>query len=86
MEKMRSCPFCNGKASIGISDDEGNVRHKDYELDPYSGLCFYIKHDNKENELCPIAHPEGEITGSFFYDDRKEAIDAWNGGNIEWKK
>lgn len=78
MKNLRPCPFCGGDATVGISDDEGNIRGGDYELDPWSGLCFYIQHDNQSNDQCPVAHHDGEILGSLFYDSREEAIEAWN--------
>ncbi|AAU85075.1 Lar-like restriction alleviation protein [Bacillus phage BCASJ1c] len=77
---LKPCPFCGGKASVSVSDDEGNQRNEEYENDPWSGLSYQIKHDNRSNIDCPIAgHAEdGGIVGTYLYDSRKDLIAAWN--------
>lgn len=79
-EALKPCPFCGGSAGIAISDDEGNHRDEEYELDPWSGLSFRIQHSSDENPDCPIANfPEdGAVIGTFLYDTRAEAAEAWN--------
>lgn len=78
--KLKPCPFCGGKATIIVSDSEGNDRNAVYENDPWSGLSFKIKHDHENNKGCPIANYEedGGSMGVYLYDDREEAITAWN--------
>ena len=78
---MRSCPFCGGKASLYVCDDEGNVHNEEYANDPWSGLAYKIKHtvDDDKTGNCPIATDAGEGVGMWYYDTADEAIDAWNG-------
>lgn len=77
---LKPCPFCGGKASISVSDDEGNKRDEEYENDPWSGLSFKIKHGHESNKDCPIANFEedGGNVGVYLYDSRNEVIEAWN--------
>ena len=77
-EKLKPCPFCNKNIEIGVSDDEGNIRTEAYELDPWSGLSFHLKHELSKDTECPIATHEDEMLGAFLYDDRNSAIKAWN--------
>ena len=87
LEKIRKieqdfipCPFCKQKPTIVFSDDECNWKDQDseeYLNDPWSGLCFMIKH-NSDN--CPICPPETE-NGSTFeicYDSPEDAVKDWN--------
>jgi hypothetical protein len=77
---LKPCQFCGGKASISVSDDEGNQRDEEYEKDPWSGLSFKIQHGHESNKNCPIANFEedGGTVGVYLYDSREEAIEAWN--------
>ena len=79
-KELKPCPFCGGKASISVSDDEGNHRSDEYENDPWSGLSFKIQHIHENNENCPIANfgCDGGHVGIYLYDSREEAIEAWN--------
>lgn len=80
MGNLKPCPFCGVVPVIGISDDEGNFRDHDpeYEQDPWSGLSFYIKHDHRDNDKCPIASHMGEVVGTILYDSREELANRWN--------
>lgn len=78
--ELLPCPFCGGKVSLLICDDEGNVHDEEYEKDPWSGLSYKLEHttnDDSSNE-CPIATDEGEGLGGWSYDTREEAVEAWN--------
>lgn len=77
---LKRCPFCNGEATILVSDDEGNDRNEEYENDPWSGLAFKIGHIHENNKGCPIAKyaEDGGSMGVYLYDSREEAIEAWN--------
>lgn len=80
VEELKACPFCGGEAKVAVSDDEGNNRDDEYENDPWSGLSFRISHAHEENENCPIAQYkiDGATVGVYLYDNRSEAIEAWN--------
>ena len=78
MEKLKTCPFCNGEAFIQVCDDEGNFRDEEYEADPWSGVSYQIVHDTYENEECPIASHNDGIVGSFLYGSRESLIKKWN--------
>lgn len=80
MEKLKPCPFCGGKVKLFISDDEGNLRNKEYEVDAWSGLSYQLSHHIGTNPDCPIAsHDEdGGIIGIWLYESKEEAIKAWN--------
>lgn len=56
------CPFCGEEFQIIIEDDEGNIHNEPgYEKDPWSGLCYTIKHPDYYNK-CPLT--------DLYYDDR----------------
>jgi hypothetical protein len=77
---LKPCPFCGVTPEIGISDNEGNLKDWDseYENDPWSGLTFYIRHDHRDDENCPIASHMDEIVGTKLYDSREELAARWN--------
>ena len=80
MNKLKSCPFCGGKAKLLICDSEGNIHSKGYEQDPWSGLGYRIAHVHEENKGCPIAKfkEDNAEMGVYIYDSKEEAILAWN--------
>ena len=78
LDKLKPCPFCGEKVSLGISDDEGNKRDEEYEREPWSGLSFTLIHEYKNDIECPIATHEDMIVGSLLYNDKEEAIRVWN--------
>lgn len=78
MDELKPCPFCGNSISLGISDDEGNMRDEAYESDPWSGLSFTLIHEYQDNTQCPIATHSEEILGCRLYESRKEATQAWN--------
>lgn len=75
---MIKCPFCKGEIEVCIADDEGNIRDDSYLEDPYSGVSYFPKHEEKDG--CPIATHEGEILGVFLYDTREELVEKFRGG------
>ena len=79
--KLKTCPFCGGKAIIQIRDDEGNLHNEEgYEQNPWSGLTYSIAHYDVDNEDCPISTysiDEGQL-GRFLYRTKVDAIEAWN--------
>ena len=55
MNDLKPCPFCGGKVSLVLCDDEGNLHDEAYREHPYSGLGFMLHHAHEENPECPIA-------------------------------
>lgn len=55
MAELKPCPFCGGKVSLVLCDDEGNLHDEAYREHPYSGLGFMLHHAHEENPECPIA-------------------------------
>lgn len=81
MDELKACPFCGGKFSIEVCDDEGNIHEEaGYEQNPWSGLGYKITHSHEENEKCPIAKysEDGAEMGIWIYDTMEEAIEAIN--------
>lgn len=78
MKKLNPCPFCGEDVSLGISDDEGNMRNEEYESDPWSGITYTLIHEYQDGVGCPIATHPDEILGSRLYESREEATQAWN--------
>ena len=79
--KLKPCPFCGGKVSLVLCDDEGNLHDEAYIEHPYSGLGFMLHHAHEENPECPIASYEcdGGILGRvYIYDTEEQAAEAWN--------
>jgi len=76
--ELQPCPFCGGQIELLACDDEGNIHDEAYMDDPWSGLCFALKHEYKDRKECPIATHKGEILGIVLYDSAEEAIEAWN--------
>ena len=74
-EELKPCPFCGGKVSVVILDDEGNIKDKEYERDPYSGLSYAMAHDDP-NGACPIATYDEPLP--WLYDSRDSVAHAWN--------
>ena len=78
MVELKPCPFCGGKVSIVLCDDEGNLHDEAYREHPYSGLGFMLHHAHEENPGCPIASYEcdgGILGGVYIYDTEEQ---AWN--------
>ena len=80
MNELKPCPFCGGKVSIVLCDDEGNLHDEAYREHPYSGLDFMLHHAHEDNPECPIASYEcnGGILGGVYYDTKEQAAEAWN--------
>lgn len=79
-EKLRSCPFCGGKARLQPTDDEGNFKDESYLENPYSGVGYVIMHDTSNStDCCPIATDSDSSQGSYIYASKEAAINAWNG-------
>ena len=79
--KLKPCPFCGGKVSLVLCDDEGNLHDEAYREHPYSGLGFMLFHAHEENPECPIASYEcdGGILGRvYIYETEEQAAEAWN--------
>lgn len=78
--RLKPCPFCGKVPMIYVCDDEGNIKDDNYELDPWSGLCYSICHtiDEGFNTDCPIATHDWEILGTKLYDTIDELVTAWN--------
>ena len=81
MNELKPCPFCGGKVSIILCDDEGNLHDESYREHPYSGLGFMLHHAHEDNPECPIASYEcdgGILGGVYIYDTEEQAAEAWN--------
>ena len=81
MAELKPCPFCGGKVSLVLCDDEGNLHDEAYREHPYSGLGFMLHHAHEENPECPIASYEcdgGILGGVYIYDTEEQAAEAWN--------
>lgn len=77
---FKPCPFCGGAVEIIVCDRLGNFETEDYENNPSPrrGLRFCLSHSMVDNPECPIANDPDEPCGTFLYDTRKDAINAWN--------
>ena len=78
------CPFCGGRPSVGIADDDGNDRTNDkkYIEKHKDVLSYFIKHHVNSSPNCPIATDDGwcgGMMGISTYDSVDEAVNAWNG-------
>jgi len=78
LDKKKPCPFCGGYISTVVCDNEGNIRDKKYEKEPWSGLGYILVHEIMENITCPIAQYEIEPVGMWIYESREEAAAIWN--------
>ena len=81
MAELKPCPFCGGKVSIVLCDDEGNLHDEAYRERPYSGLGFMLHHAHEDNPECPIASYEcdgGVLGGVYIYDTEEQAVETWN--------
>lgn len=79
--ELKPCPFCGGKVSLVLCDDEGNLHDEaSYRERPYSGLGFMLHHAYEENPGCPIASYgyDGGILGVYIYGMEERAAEAWN--------
>lgn len=74
-EELKPCPFCGGEVSVVVLDDEGNIKDKEYERDPYSGLSYAVAHDDPNGE-CPIATYDEPLP--WLYDSRDGVAHVWN--------
>lgn len=75
MTELLPCPFCGGEVSVVVLDDEGNIKDKEYERDPYSGLRYAVAHDDPNGE-CPIATYDEPLP--WLYDSRDGVAHVWN--------
>lgn len=72
-EELKPCPFCGGRARIGVRDERGNERGPGYERDPRNGLRYAIEHHRLG---CPVSRePGGE---DYLNMTREGAAAAWN--------
>ena len=81
MKEELRCPFCGGKVHIVICDDECNIKDKEYEKDPWSGLGYGLIHKDEDalgEDICPITTQENFLIGERTYATREEAIETWN--------
>ena len=81
MADLKLCPFCGGKVSLVLCDDEGNLHDEAYRERPYSGVGFMLRHTHEENPSCPIASYEcdgGILGGVYIYDTEERAAEVWN--------
>ena len=81
MAELKPCPFCGGKVSVVLCDDEGNLHDEAYREHLYSGLGFKLHHAHEDNPECPIASYEcngGILGGVYIYDTEEQAVEAWN--------
>ena len=74
-----TCPFCGQKALfIGVHDDEANCKGHlgcEYELDPWSGLYYGIRHDGWGD--CILCADDDDLPlGGCFFDTAEEAFQA----------
>ena len=78
--ELKPCPFCGGKVSLVLCDDEGNLHDVAYGKHPYSGLGLMLHHAYEENPECPIASYErdGGILGVYIYGTEEQAAEVWN--------
>lgn len=79
--ELKPCPFCGGKVSLVLCDDEGNLHDEAYREHSYSGLGFMLHHAYEENPECPIASYEcdgGILGGVYIYSTKEQAAEAWN--------
>ena len=79
--ELEPCPFCGGKVSLALCDDEGNLHDEAYRERPYSGIGFMLRHTYEENLGCPIASYKcdgGILGGVYIYDTEERAAEAWN--------
>lgn len=74
---LKPCPFCKQSIRLQLCDSAGNFRGPEYADNPWGRLGFQLIHEVKDGE-CPIATHDGESLGSFIYDTREQAAEAWN--------
>ena len=72
--KLKPCPFCGAEMNILLTDEEGNLRDKEYESNPWSGIIYWLTHPVD----CVIGTHSGESLGCCGYDTREELIQRWN--------
>ncbi|MCD8349588.1 MAG: hypothetical protein LUC93_03155 [Planctomycetaceae bacterium] len=78
-EGLSTCPVCGKPLRLQVCDKSGNIRKPEYEDNPgYSGLGFQLIHEAKDSMECPIATHNGKSLGTFIFDSRDDAIEAWN--------
>ena len=80
--KFKRCPFCGGEFTIGLMDNEGNIRPDDYENNPWSGIRYAVYHPPKEGRPCPLDTFDEEICVAS-YSTREHAFASMN---VRFKK
>ena len=75
-DKLKSCPFCDGKAIFHTFDTYYGQSKCGFHFYVKCAKCDTIAPSSKVFEFCIVLMENGEIR--ITKDDRKEAADVWN--------